>query len=328
MQERVSVIVPIYNVEPYLKQCLDSLLAQVHENLEVLLVDDCSTDRSAAIAKEYAQTHSERFRFIQREENGGLSAARNTGMAAATGDWLAFVDSDDWVTENYISAMYAVAQKDHADIVMSSLYYYYPDGKCKEMSPFGGLTTQSSHQEKVALSRPYACTKLFRRSLIVGNNIAFPENIKRSEDIPTIIPLLCATEHISILSQPLYYYLQRTTSLSNQNYQGMDLSFYPQVINKMFALSPSGFEKELEFRATSDLMYGMIMLMVRSKKPKLDIMQQIGSFNQEFPKWQLNPYLARLPRGKRIFIWFAAHKQLWVLKALIAAWDIKQILKH
>ena len=102
MQEKVSVIVPIYNVEKYLRRCVDSLVRQVHKNIEILLIDDCSTDESSVIAREYAAKYPQLCHYIQRDENGGLSAARNTGIEASTGKWLAFVDSDDWVTEDYV----------------------------------------------------------------------------------------------------------------------------------------------------------------------------------------------------------------------------------
>lgn len=321
MDEKVSIIVPIYNVEEYLERCLDSLAAQIYSNIEILLVDDCSTDGSAGIAQRYARKNPRIFQFIEREKNGGLSAARNTGMEEAKGQWLAFVDSDDWVTEDYISAMYREAKDDNADIVISSLYYYYSENNYKEMCPFGDLTTQSSHKEKVALIRPYACGKLFRKSLFDNLKIKFPEDIQRSEDIAAIIPVCCATERISLLHRPLYYYYQRATSLSNQNRKGMDLSFYPKTVERMLALSPSGFEKELEFRAISDLMYGMVMLMIRAQYNKEEIVFQIHEFKRYYPDWRNNPYIVKLPKAKQIFIWQAGKENYMLLKIMIFLWD-------
>lgn len=321
MDEKVSIIVPIYNVEEYLERCLDSLAVQSYSNIEILLVDDCSTDGSAGIAQRYAQKNPRIFQFIEREKNGGLSAARNTGMEEARGQWLAFVDSDDWVTEDYISAMYRKAKDDNADIVICSLYYYYSENNYKEMCPFGDLTTQSSHKEKVALIRPYACGKLFRKSLFENFKIKFPEDIQRSEDIAAIIPVCCMTERISLLHRPLYYYYQRATSLSNQNQKGMDLSFYPRTVERMFALSPSGFEKELEFRAISDLMYGMIMLMIRAQYNKEEIVFQIHEFKRYYPDWRNNPYIVKLPKAKQIFIWQVGKENYRILKIMIFLWD-------
>ena len=184
-------------------------MAQKYSNLEILLIDDCSTDGSANIAREYEIQYPEKVRYIQRKENGGQAAARDTGLDLATGEWISFVDSDDWVTDEYISAMYEVAVRDDADIVMSSIYYYYPSGKCVEVSPFADLTTQSSHKEKIALSRPYAVTRLFRRSFIEDTGLRFPTNVRRADDQGLIVPLLTRTLKISILKKPMYYYFQR-----------------------------------------------------------------------------------------------------------------------
>lgn len=321
MDEKVSIIVPIYNVEEYLERCLDSLAAQIYSNIEILLVDDCSTDGSAGIAQRYARKNPRIFQFIEREKNGGLSAARNTGMEEAKGQWLAFVDSDDWVTEDYISAMYREAKDDNADIAISSLYYYYSENNYKEMCPFGDLTTQSSHKEKIALIRPYAWGKLFRKSLFENFKIKFPEDIQRSEDIAAIIPICCMTERISLLHRPLYYYYQRATSLSNQNQKGMDLSFYPRTVERMFALSPSGFEKELEFRAISDLMYGMVMLMIRAQCTREEILFLMQKFKRQYPDWKNNPYIEKLPKAKQIFIRQAGKGNYIFLLLMIFIWD-------
>ena len=104
MESKVSVIVPIYNVEKYLKECVDSILKQSYKNIEVLLIDDCGTDNSGEIAKNY-EKQDKRCIYIRREKNGGLSAARNTGIKNATGEYLAFIDSDDWVDKDFIRNM-------------------------------------------------------------------------------------------------------------------------------------------------------------------------------------------------------------------------------
>lgn len=325
MQDKISIIVPIYNVEQYLKRCINSLINQTYQNIEILLVDDCSTDKGAIIAKKYAEKFPCICRFIQREKNGGLSAARNTGIRESTGEWLTFVDSDDWVDKDYLSIMYKTAQQDEADIVMSNVYYYYSKNNYKEVCPFGNLTTKSSHKEKIALCRSYAASRLFKKRLFIEKKILFPEDIWRSEDIATIIPILCSTEKISLVKQPLYYYFQRMSSLSNKNDKSIDISFYPKAIERMLQLSDSKFKKELEFRAISELMYGMVMIMIRSEKSNKEICNHINKFNENFPKWKKNAYLNYLAKGKRIFIFCADKKQIILLKMLIRIWDVKRI---
>ena len=322
MQEKVSVIVPIYNVESYLKRCVDSLIKQKYKNIEILLIDDCSTDGSSVIAKEYAKDYPHICRFIQRDTNGGLSAARNTGIEASTGEWLAFVDSDDWVTDNYISLMYTVAIQDSSDIVTcDSFYMAYESGKVEEVHSIQDISTTSSHREKIAYLRFFACSRLIKKELFIKKKIEFPENIWRCEDISTIIPLYTMTEKISVIKSPTYYYFQRKTSLSNQNGKNIDVGFYPMTIERMIELSASGFEKELEFRAISELMYGMTMIMIRSGRKKKNFRQHIKWFNKEYPGWCENKYLSKLPKGKQIFIYCANKDWYYAIRLLIYVWD-------
>ena len=321
MKEKVSIIVPIYNVVQYLEKCINSICNQTYKNIEIIMVDDCSTDGSRELAKELSKK-DDRITFVQRSKNGGLSAARNTGMKIATGNWITFVDSDDWVREEYIRKMVEVGKKDQADIVMSSIYYYYKNGYYKEVSPFFNLTTQSSQKEKVAYSKPYAVTKLFKSSFLKKENLDFPENVWRAAEQGLIIPLLTKTEKISILQEPLYFYYQREDSNSNNNKKGIDTSFYTKSVENVFRNSNSGFYEELEYRAIVDLMYGMVMIMIRSNKKRSDILEQIELFNQKYLNWRKNKYLKKLNKGKRVFIYFASKKQIRVLQILIIIWDM------
>lgn len=322
--DKVSIIVPIYNVEKYLSRCVDSLISQTYQNVEIILVDDCSTDKGAEIAAEYAQKDPKRIRFVQHEKNGGLSCARNSGIAASSGEWITFVDSDDWVSQDFVKTLYDTAVTDNADIVMSDFYYAFDTGKTYEVSTCGSLTTESDHKKKVALADPCSTTRLYRKTIFTENNLTFPEDIKRSEDIATIIPVLTYTDKISLVNKPMYYYFQRTTSLSNQNGKNADVSFFPKTIDRMNQLAKSGFETELQFKAISELMYGMVSIMLRSGRKKKDLVKHVDKFNEKYTAWQSNPYIKELPFGKRVFIGFAAKKQYLILKTLIFAWDLKQ----
>lgn len=324
MDEKISIIVPIYNVEPYLQRCVDSLLAQTYSNYEILLVDDCSKDNSGVIAKKYAQAHPELCRFIQREKNGGSSAARNTGLEAAQGEWLAFIDSDDWVAEDYISAMYEVAQLDQAEIVVNNSYYVsYNEKKFQNVCIAPEINTHSSIKDKLVSLRFAPWCKLFRKNCFKQHQIFFPEDIWRCEDLSTVIPLFTRVNKIAILHHPSYYHFQRKNSLSTAN-NNIDLDFYPKTIQRMYFLSARGYEKELEFRAISELMYGMVMIMLRSGKGKRAVYDHVDWFNEKYPEWRNNPYLDRLPKAKQLFVSCAGRKQYAALKVMIYLWDCKQ----
>lgn len=314
----VSIIVPIYNVENYLNRCINSLITQNYKPFEIILVDDCSTDQSAKIAKEYANSYPNMCVFIQREKNGGLSAARNTGMKYAKGEWLSFVDSDDWVSDDYLNELINVAQKSKADVVLGNANYAYDSGEMTSAGAFGNLKSGAEKKAIIALCRSYACGRLFRRSLFEEARIEFPEDIRRSEDIGTIIPILTKSKKISLLEKPIYYYYQRSNSLSNTN-KNLDLSFYPKTLQRMFELSDKGYEEELEFRAIHEMLYGMVYLMMCSDKSKRDFISHIQWFNGKFPTWKNNKYLSDLPLAKRMFIKLAGNKNYLICKILVKA---------
>ena len=142
-----------------------------------------------------------------------------------------------------------------------------------------------------------------------------------------MVPLYTMTEKISVIHSPAYYYLQRNNSLSNQNQRNVDLNFYPKAIQRMYELSEDGFEKELELHAISELLYGMVMIMLRAGRSKKEFCEHVHWFLKKYPCWKGNPYLRILPKAKRIFIYFASKKQYQILKILIWGWDLKKLLE-
>lgn len=314
----ISIIVPVYNVQDYLRKCIDSLLNQDYENCEIVLVNDCSTDESPRIAKEYVAKHPNKCILVNHEKNGGLSAARNTGIKHANGEWLSFVDSDDWVSKDYVSGLYDTAIKEHADIVIGGVVYAYDNGVLRSADSYGNLKNGAANKDIIAQCRSYACGRLFKSVLFSESGICFPVDIRRSEDIGTIIPILTRAKRIAIFEKEVYFYYQRNTSLSLSN-QNIDLSFYPKTVKRMIELSKTGFEQELEFRCIHELLYGMVYLMILSKKGRKEFIAHINAFNEEHKGWQANPYIPELPKAKQLFVKLAGLKLYGLLKLLVTA---------
>ena len=204
--DKISVIIPIYKVEPYLRQCLDSVIGQTYQNLEIICVDDGSPDRCGEICEEYAQKDT-RIRVIHRE-NGGLSAARNTGIEASTGQYICFVDSDDFVTETFVEYLYGLIKKYDAEIAVCPLFRLVseqkensmPDGFEGGMSPEEALSYIFLHAEYVGV---FAWNKIYHRNLF--SSIRYPEG-KYYEDSGTTYRLFLASNWIAIGKEPKYYY--------------------------------------------------------------------------------------------------------------------------
>ncbi len=209
--EIISVIVPVYNVRKYLKICLDSIINQTYPHLEILLIDDGSTDGSNEICQRY-QESDQRIRYV-RQKNQGLSGARNTGLRLMTGEWVCFVDSDDWLDRRYIEVLLEEAQRNQLDVVACSFFLSTEaDNKAVNLLPYC-----SENREQILADyflketlRTVVWNKLYRSTLL--NGLTF-EVEKLHEDDFFTYRLLSRAKKVEQLAEPLYYYRQRTDSI-------------------------------------------------------------------------------------------------------------------
>lgn len=219
MKELISVIVPVYNVEKYLRRCVDSILKQTYQNLEILLVDDGSTDGCAAICDDYGRKDV-RVRVIHKE-NGGLSSARNVGIDAAMGELLAFVDSDDFIEAEMLEMLYRTMCSCDADMTICNLRYVDEEGIQIASRPANIIRNECigpvDYWERVlagyGLFYVVAWNKLYRRKL--WENLRYPEG-KINEDEFVLHRLVDQCVKIGGVSYVGYYYVQRPGSIMAQ----------------------------------------------------------------------------------------------------------------
>ena len=212
MAEKISVIVPIYKVEKYIRRCIDSIINQTYKDLEIILVDDGSPDNCPKIIEEYAKLDS-RIKVIHKE-NGGLSSARNAGMKIATGDYLAFVDSDDTIDIKMYEVLYDVLKRNNADISVCDILRIHENDKGEviypevQQNPVRETEFERAEMIKQMLVNGnignFACTKLFKKELFGG--ITFPDG-KVYEDVATIYKVVHKANKIVYVNKVLYYYL-------------------------------------------------------------------------------------------------------------------------
>ncbi|MDL2235502.1 glycosyltransferase family 2 protein [Christensenellaceae bacterium OttesenSCG-928-L17] len=206
---QITVVVPCYNVEKYLRRCLDSLLAQTLRGIEVIMVEDCSNDGTKKIVEEYEKAHKN-FKAIYNVENGGLGHARNIGITATKTKYISFLDSDDWLPENFYQVMLDCILKGKADLSISDVFLRYDDRRLdKRFLPydrkpdrFGLINTGTSATSS---------NKLFRTELF--NNLKYPEDIV-NEDIPVTLAILY-TKKTAYTRETYYNYYQRAGSIQN-----------------------------------------------------------------------------------------------------------------
>lgn len=217
METAISVIVPIYRVEKFLPQCIESVLNQTFTDFELILVDDGSPDRCPAICDEAAERDA-RVRVIH-QANAGLSAARNAGIEIAHGEWLGFVDSDDYIAPQFYEKLYQTAQRTDADCVMCSVQNVDESGKPIDsalMRMADEVKTGREVLRKIGRDdvTPYltAWNKLYRRKLF--NTLRYPAG-RQNEDVFVFAELFCQVQRAACVAEPLYFYRKRIDSIMN-----------------------------------------------------------------------------------------------------------------
>ncbi len=245
----ISVIVPIYNVEKYIRDCINSIINQTYKNLEILLIDDGSTDSSGKIADDMSKI-DDRIKVFHKK-NGGLSDARNYGIVKSNGKYLSFIDGDDFVSPDFIDFLYNNIVKYNVKISSCAFIHYYDDGSKKSVL-FKNVNQKFNDEEgqiylnTVGYFNASCCNKLFEASLF--DDIKFPLNFT-SEDLFVMYKLIHLAGGIHYNSKEKYFYRQRVGSITKNkkiNFNVIDaaieqLEYYKH--NKMLNVIPYGYQK-------------------------------------------------------------------------------------
>lgn len=218
--KQVSIIIPVYKVEDYIRPCLESVLAQTQESLEIILVDDCGGDKSIEIAEEILRGGRHPWKTVRHEKNRGLSAARNTGVPMAEGKYLFFLDSDDYLAPNALELLVKKAQETGAEMVFGNVVYD-TDG---ELTPC--MWTRMSDDTQAAdpvnahvrrLAFPMAWNRLIEREFYTASGVSFIEGLLH-EDEPWAFSLILRTHKIAFVQATTYYYRQRGGAITSNNH--------------------------------------------------------------------------------------------------------------
>jgi len=216
---KVSLIILVYNAENYLRKCLDSAIAQTLRDIEIIIVNDGSTDSSISIIREYEEKEK-RIKVIN-QQNGGIGTARNFGLNVASGDFIGFLDSDDWIDTSFLEKLYLAAIEQNADIATCNSAFVVEGSDrlpAKKRSKKFILTSAEALKKIIGESgiRSYACNKIYRRTLFTMNNISYPTNVKCYEDMATTFKLIYYSTRVVMFTETLYYYLQREGSITKK----------------------------------------------------------------------------------------------------------------
>ena len=287
---KVSIIVPFYNVENYIEKCLQSLVNQTLEDIEILLVNDGSQDKSEAIAKQFVEKYPNKIIYLKKE-NGGLSDARNYAIPYAKGEYIAFLDSDDYVETNMYEKMYNKAKKEDLDYVECDFLWEYPD---KTLESKG--KQYSNKKEMFIHTRVVAWNKLIKREIVQDNHLEFPKGY-RYEDVEFFYKLLPLIHNYGIVQKPFIHYVQRENSISNvQNARTKEIIDVLEHVIEYYKTNNlfDEYKEEMEYTYARYILCSSMlrMVMIEDKKERKEIIQFAWkSLNTQFPNWKKNTYL-------------------------------------
>ncbi len=262
MQDLISVVVPVYNCAPYLDACLQSLEAQTLQNWEAVLVDDGSTDGSAALCDAWAGKDA-RFR-VRHQKNAGVSAARNAGIQACRGSYLAFVDADDWVEPEFLHRLYDTIGDTQLAVCCVYDLSDWNEKVRAETVPLDILRSTPSRYANPVYTN-YPCNKLFCTALIRENELRFPVGVRRCEDAYFVQDYLLCCKAIAVTPEKLYHYEQHEGSAMHRFYGGVCDDELP-LMKRQYAFfhpaGPNSLEKPEE-DAFARWQYGKILAILR-----------------------------------------------------------------
>lgn len=297
---KVSIIVPVYNVEKYIERCLDSLVNQTLKDIEIIIVNDGSTDGSKEIIQKYLNKYKN-IVYLEKE-NGGLSSARNYGIPYAKGEYIGFVDSDDYVELTMYEKMYNKAIEEKSDMVECDFIWEYPNKKREDIGKI-----YSDKKEAIVEARVVAWNKIIKKDIIEKTKITFPEGL-RYEDIEFFYKIVPYLNKISFVKETLVHYVQRESSIANtQNERtGEIFKVWENVLNYYIENNIfNEYRSELEYSYTRILLCSSLKRITKVKDRKVRkalIKLTWQNLNKKFPHWKQNKYLNSTKSFKNLYL--------------------------
>lgn len=316
MDEKIkfSIIIPMYNIQEYIKKCIDSVLEQDYKNYEIIVVSDGATDNSCKIVE---SIKNKKIKLIKKE-NGGLSSARNEGLKYITGDYIWFIDGDDYIKPKALRKIYDSIDGVFPDVLC---FYHYKVFNDKKVTYIDKINFR---KEEYPLINTSACSKVYKKDFYLKNDFKFPEG-KIYEDLALIPFIMVKAKKVNLIKEPLYNYVYRKSSIMNSNNKfnpNRDDKF--AVIDILYSHFKEAnvfeeYREELEYLAikhllitysTEILLYGKEIYYNRCLK----VLEKLNSINND---WKSNKYLKKSAITTRIYVKLFRLKQFLLCKLLL-----------
>lgn len=324
---RFSIVIPVYNVAEYLRGCIDSVLANDCSDCEILLVDDGSTDGICPeICDEYAANYPDLIGVIH-QENRGLGGARNTGLEAAKGEYMLFVDSDDTVAPDTLERLRDAVEESGADIIAFNLC---SDDGAGNLTPIQAnaflseATFSLAERPDFLLSLPSAWSRAWKRELFMTSGVRYPSRVWY-EDIRTSTKLFALADSIHTIDDRLYNYLQRPGSIMNSGKVERNAEILEAFDDVLGWFGQHGlletYREELERLAVDHILLAATVRVARLDSTHPMLKQFADYMEEHFPSYRKNSYLSRLPGLHKLLLKLIALKQYRTIRMLFRLKD-------
>ena len=312
--KKVSIIVPVYNVEKYLDKCLKSLVNQTLEDIEVIIINDGSTDDSQIIIDKYTVDYPDKVRsFFQK--NAGQGEARNFGIEKATGEYIAFVDSDDYVDSNMYKLLYQKAKAEDLDIVLCDNYNVYEKGRA-------GIRQSLYDTDNHLFDKPAVWNKIYKAELIKKNNIKFRKKVWY-EDLDFTFKIYTLTDKVGYIKESLYnYLLRRGSTMNNDNISRNREIFlaFDEIIK--YSRNNDSYQKIapiIEYLAIENIYIATIVRVINASSYgaiKQNINCYLDYMNTNFTNYKNNKYIYKLSFKQKVIFKLIQFKMYIILKLI------------
>lgn len=299
MKPLFSIVIPIYNSYNLVDRCLNSLEGQSDKDFEVIFVDDCSTDGSYQKLKDKLKKYSFTYKVIKNKKNSGPGATRNNGINKCSGEYIIFVDSDDYLENNLIENMKKILKEKNTDIIIYDYFITYKENnkRCYSLPFENGFVKK---MDALALSNGMCWGKVYKKSIIIDNNIQFP-NLMRSEDLAFVKVYLSKCKKVYYDKNVYYYYIQHKKSIMH-NHNTLNINNNIVAFNYIKDNAENNADIEMIF--IREYLYLIVQNMILTKEKNKNIKKFIKESSEKYPNWYNNEYIKYQPKYLKILLFF------------------------
>ena len=300
---KVSIIIPVYGVEKYIDKCLNSLVKQSLKEIEIIVVNDGTKDNSQKIIDKYVKKYPDKIKSYIKE-NGGQGSARNYGLKKTTGEYIGYVDSDDFVEKDMYKKLYNKAKENNYDIVVCGNYNVSEDYQNKNIDAF--INNYNTDLENIFFGKMAVWNKIYKRDILIKNKLEFKEKVWY-EDLAFTLKAIMNSNTFAFIDEPLYDYLIREGSTMNNSNVKRNLEIleaFDDILSYIKHNKKEEYFDKVEFLAIDHIYISAIVRILKAnadnKIKKETVNELICYMNKNFPNYKNNKYINTLSRNRKI----------------------------